>query len=98
MIDDQEKTEYMEGLHEHLNEFFADFIVVGIDINDDKGRIINVGSDGGPSKANSARIARIIGELHDVIFNLQMISNGLICDEEDICIEEDDNDEDNLID
>jgi len=83
---DHEKIEYMEGVKTHLEETFADFIVVGIDLTGDIGRIISVGIGDDESKSNSARVARMVGELHDIIFNLQMESNGFVAeiiDEED---------------
>jgi hypothetical protein len=93
---ERDKLEYMQGIKTHLNEVFADFIIVGIDVTGDIGRVINVGIKGDDSKSNSARIARVIGELQDVIFNLQMVSNGLIAedDEDDSLFAEE---EDNII-
>ena len=91
---ERDKLEYMEGIKTHLNEAFVDFIVIGIDVTGDTGRVINVGTKGDDSKSNSARIASIVGELHDIIFNLQMVSNGLIIEDdegESLWAEEDDN-------
>ena len=76
----REKMEFMEGIKTHMDECFADYIVVGIDVFGDVGSIINVGLQEQASGMNRERIARMIGELEEIKLRMQLESIGVCFD------------------
>lgn len=68
---EKEMNEYFEQIKQLCLKGFADFVVLGIDVTGESVQIFNVGDPKG-SASNRDRIIKVVGELEDMKFNLQL--------------------------
>lgn len=78
---EKEMNDYFEQIKQLCLKGFVDFVVLGIDVTGESVQIYNVGDPKG-SAANRDRIIKVVGELEDMKFNLQL--NSYSNDESDI--------------
>lgn len=80
---EKEMNEYFEQIKQLCLKGFTDFVVIGIDVTGESAQIFHVGDLGQNSISNRDRIVRMVGEIEDVKFNLQINSCSIIDNEDD---------------
>lgn len=68
---EKEINDYFEQIKQLCLKGFTDFVVLGIDVTGESVQIFNVGDPKG-SVSNRDRIIKVVGELEDMKFNLQL--------------------------
>jgi hypothetical protein len=86
---EKEMNDYFEQIKQLCLKGFTDFIVIGVDVTGESAQIFHVGDLGQNTIANRDRIVRMVGEIEDMKFNLQIGGYSSIDndDEEDSDIE-----------
>lgn len=87
---EKEMHDYLESIRQLCAKGFTDFIVIGVDVTGEAGKIFQVGDLGQNTVSNRDRIVRMVGELEDAKFDLQWGSYEAMYGGE-----EDDEDEEN---
>ena len=80
---EKEMNEYFEQIKQLCLKGFTDFIVIGIDVTGESAQIFHVGDLGQNSMSNRDRIVKMVGEIEDMKFNLQINSYPIMEDEDE---------------
>ena len=79
---EKEMQEYFEQIRQLCSKGFSDFVVIGIDVTGESAQIYHVGEISENSISNRDRLVRMVGELENLKFNLQ-IGGVVMIDEDD---------------
>ena len=78
---EKEMNEYFEQIKQLCLKGFTDFVLIGIDVTGESAQIFHVGDATKNSISNRDRIVRMIGELEDMKFSLQI--GGYVSEDND---------------